>query len=101
MKLLIDLVESLYAISGPLAFLAYFPQILALLKNKDGAHSTSLLTWLMWALALGINTAYAGLVNGDLYFLISSASGFAGSVLVFVIACYKRSRFPQAQSSTC
>lgn len=99
MSLLTQSVEYLYAISGPLAFLAYFPQILTLLHNKDGAHSTSLLTWLMWVVALGINTAYAGLVNGDLYFLISSASGFAGSVLVFVIACYKRSRFAQAQSS--
>ena len=84
------IIERLYVISAPLMFLAYFPQIITLLKNKDGAHSTSLMTWFMWVVALGINTAYAAFVNGDRYFLLSTASSLTGTAAVFFIACYKR-----------
>ena len=94
MDLLHTTVERLYVVSAPLMFLAYFPQIITLLKNKDGAHSTSLLTWFMWVLALSINTAYAAWVNGDRYFLLSTASSLLGTACVFVIACYKRWRTP-------
>jgi uncharacterized protein with PQ loop repeat len=90
MELLKMTVERLYVVSGPLMFLAYFPQIITLWKNKDGARSTSLMTWFMWVLALSINTAYAAFVNGDRYFLLSTASSLTGTVLVFMIACYKR-----------
>jgi hypothetical protein len=92
MDLLKFTVERLYLLSAPLMFLAYFPQIITLLRNKDGAHSTSLMTWFMWVLALSINTAYAGWVNGDRYFLLSTASSLLGTVLVFLIASYKRWR---------
>lgn len=99
MDYLKPLVEGLYAVSGPLSFLAYFPQIITLLKNQDGAHSTSLLTWLMWVIALSINTLYAGLVNGDRYFLLSTASSLSGTLLVFVIAIYKRQAISKAPSN--
>ncbi len=92
MDLLKITVEHLYVISAPLMLLAYFPQIITLFKNKDGAHSTSLMTWFIWTLALSINTAYAAWVNGDRYFLLSTASSLLGTSLVFAIACYKRWR---------
>ncbi len=85
-----QVIEALYAVSGPLAVLAYLPQIAALLKDKQGASGVSLSTWLMWVIALTINTAYAGYVNGDRYFFISSASSLTGTVMVFGIASYKR-----------
>ena len=90
MELLKKTVEHLFVISVPLMFLAYFPQIITLLKNKDGAHSTSLMTWFMWVMALSINTTYAAFVNGDQYYLLSTASSLTGTFLVFIIACYKR-----------
>jgi hypothetical protein len=80
MDLLHTTVERLYVVSAPLMFLAYFPQII------------TLLTWFMWTLALSINTAYAAWVNGDRYFLLSTASSLLGTALVFMIACYKRWR---------
>jgi hypothetical protein len=85
-------IELLYVISAPLMFLAYLPQIITLLKNNDGAKSTSLLTWFMWVLALSINTAYAAWVNGDRLFLLATGSSLVGTVLVFSIAAYKRRR---------
>lgn len=90
MDTLKQVIEALYAVSGPLAVLAYLPQIAALLKDKQGASGVSLSTWLMWVIALTINTVYAGYVNGDRYFFISSASSLAGTVMVFGIASYKR-----------
>ena len=92
MDLLKTTVEHLYVISAPLMFLAYFPQIVTLLKNKDGAHSTSLMTWFMWLLALSINTAYAAWVIGDRYFLLLTVSSLLGKALVFAIACFERWR---------
>ena len=90
MDLFKTIVEHLYAISGPLAFIAYLPQIITLLRSEDGAHSTSLVTWFMWVLALTINTLYAGLVNGDRFFLLATSSSLLGTVMVFTIALYKR-----------
>ncbi len=83
-------IEYLYVIAAPLMFLGYLPQIITLLKNRDGAKSTSLLTWFMWVLALSINTAYAAWVNGDRLFLLATGSSLLGTVLVFSIAAYKR-----------
>lgn len=83
-------IEYLYVIAAPLMFLGYWPQIITLLNNKDGAKSTSLITWFMWVLALSINTAYAAWVNGDSLFLLASSSSLLGTVLVFSIAWYKR-----------
>lgn len=99
MELLKLIIERLYVLSAPLMFLAYFPQIITLLKNKDGAHSTSLMTWFMWVVALSINTAYAACVNGDRYFLLSTASSLAGTAMVFFIACYKRWQLGRALPS--
>lgn len=89
----------LYVVSAPLMFLAYFPQIITLLHNKDGAHSTSLMTWFMWVVALSINTAYAAWVNGDPFFLLSTASSLVGTSCVFAIAVYKRWQFNKRQVS--
>ena len=83
-------IEHLYAFSGPLAFIAYLPQILTLLRSVDGAQSTSLITWFMWVVALSINTLYAGLINGDRFFLIATSSSLLGTLMVFTIALYKR-----------
>lgn len=83
-------IEYLYVIAAPLMFLGYLPQIITLLNNKDGAKSTSLITWFMWVLALSINTAYAAWVNGDRLFLLASSSSLLGTVLVFLIAWHKR-----------
>ena len=84
------IVEHLYAISGALAFIAYLPQIITLLRSEDGAYSTSLITWFMWVVALTINTLYAGLVNGDRFFLLATSSSLMGTMAVFFIALYKR-----------
>jgi uncharacterized protein with PQ loop repeat len=84
------IVEHLYMLSGPLAFIAYLPQIFTLLRNQDGAQSTSLLTWFMWVVALSINTLYAGLINGDRFFLLATSSSLTGTLMVFTIALYKR-----------
>ncbi len=92
-------VERLYVLSASVMFLAYLPQIATLLRNKDGAQSTSLTTWFMWVLALSINTAYAALVNGDPNLLLSMGSSLIGTVLVFGIACYKRWRFSRTRCS--
>jgi uncharacterized protein with PQ loop repeat len=90
MAFLKSTIELLYVLSAPLMFMAYLPQIITLLKNQDGAKSTSLLTWFMWVLALSINTAYAAWVNGDRLFLWATGSSLVGTVLVFLIAAYKR-----------
>jgi uncharacterized protein with PQ loop repeat len=90
MDLFKTIVEHLYAISGSLAFIAYLPQIITLLRNGDGAQGISLITWFMWVVALTINTLYAGLVNGDKFFLLATSSSLLGTLMVFTIAFYKR-----------
>ena len=91
--------ERLYVLSAPVIFLAYLPQIFTLIQNKDGAQSTSLLTWFMWVLALSINTAYAALVNKDPNFLLSVASSLLGTVIIFGLAGYKRWRYSHTRFS--
>jgi hypothetical protein len=88
----------LYSWAGPLMALAYLPQIRVLWRSQDHAPDTSLLTWFMWTLGLGITTAYAAWVNGDLAFLLTSASSFTGCVVVFVMAAYKRWRYSPSWS---
>lgn len=80
--------------------LAYLPQIRVLWRTTDHAPNTSLLTWFMWTLCLGITTAYAALVNRDMAFLLTSASSFSGCVAVFVVAAYKRWRYTPASPSS-
>ena len=85
--------SQLYSWSGPLMSLAYLPQIRVLWRTQDAAHSTSLLTWCMWVLGLGITTAYALQVNGDAAFITASACSLAGSTAVLILACCKRWRY--------
>ena len=85
-----SLFEVLYSVAGPLGALAYLPQIVTLFKDQSGAKSTSLITWFMWVVALTITTVYAGLVNGDSNFLLASGSSLTGTVLVFLLASFKR-----------
>jgi len=90
----------LYTWAGPMMALAYLPQIRVLWLAHDHAPNTSLLTWFLWALGLGITTAYAAWVNRDMAFLLTSACSFGGCLTVFTLAAYKRWRYAAPSSST-
>ncbi len=93
-----DILTGLYSISGLIFGAAFVPQIVTLIKDRSGAASISLSTWIVFAVCSVISLLYACTHNGDVYFIFCSSVGVAGNLAVLMLAMMRRMQFAPAYS---
>lgn len=81
---------TLYLVTGIIFGLAFLPQIRTLLRDQTGAASINLATWGMFAACNIIALLYVIKVNGDTYFIVTTALCAIGNLAVFGLAAYRR-----------
>jgi hypothetical protein len=79
---LLSLVTALYAGSSALRLLAYLPQIVAIARDRTGAHAISLLTWTFWGVSHAITAVYSALLLKDTLLVSMMIGNTLGCVAV-------------------
>lgn len=82
--------KSLYALNGVAAVLLYLPQIVRACKDREHAHSLSLISFGGWCVGSLVTALYAWLLVGDRIFTAVSVGNMAGSGSLFLIAAGSR-----------
>ena len=90
--LLVQLLVGAYVATNGLRVLFYIPQILCVLKARDGAPAVSLATWTLWALSNATTSLYAGFILEDPFIALVSVGNTFCCGLVVAIVTIKRRR---------
>lgn len=76
-----EVIVLIFSICNSLRLFAYLPQLISVLRDRNGASSVSLTTWSLFTLANGSTTAYALVIVSDLrmavLFAFNTAFSFA------------------------
>jgi len=87
---LLSLVTALYAGSSALRLAAYLPQIVAIARDRSGAHAISLLTWTFWGVSHAITAAYSALLLKDTLLSGMMVGNALGCVAVIWVTLLRR-----------
>ena len=79
-----------YFVTNAARVVTYVPQILAVWRCRDGAHTISLLTWGSWVLSHATAMLYGTLVVKDPFFVLVSFVNLVCCGAVTVIAARRR-----------
>ena len=88
----LDLLRTLYAVSGSALVLAYVPQVVAVWKCRQGAAGVSLLTWALWSGASTVSCLYAVCVVKDASYGAVTFGSALGCYSVTALCALKRVR---------
>lgn len=86
----VDLVTAAFAFFNMLRLTSYFPQIIAIARDRDGARSISFMCWSIWVGANASTAAYAWLRLGDAGIALISIFNATCCLVVIALAAYKR-----------
>lgn len=95
--MLVEAVSGLYMASCTVFVLSYVPQILAVMRCRDGAQSTSLLTWALWTLSSAIALAYGLFVVQKTPFIVVNIASLVCCATIWGVAAVKRRRAAAAR----
>jgi hypothetical protein len=85
-----DVIAFAFGAFNLLRLASYFPQIVAVARDRHGATAISFSCWSIWIGANASTAAYAWANVGDLSLAVISAFNAACCAAVLVLAAYKR-----------
>ena len=83
MDIIFNLIQALYATTGIVALIGYFPTIVDLIKKIPSANANS---YLIWTLSNFIAFAYATLIVKDLLFSVVAGINFVCCFLILFLS---------------
>ncbi|MBG77964.1 MAG: hypothetical protein CL570_02905 [Alphaproteobacteria bacterium] len=85
---------TLYPLAGLVSLVAYFPQILNLMRAEEDCETVSLASWMIWLLSSGLTWWYSAVAVDDFaFFAVSSIHFVCISAVVALIAYNRYIRF--------
>lgn len=81
-----DLLTTVYSLTGVVVGAAFVPQVVALLRDPQARIWINTPAWVMFSACSIVTLAYACVQNGDAYFIFCSAVGVAGNLSVLALS---------------
>jgi hypothetical protein len=88
-----DAISFAFGLFNLLRLTSYLPQIVAVARDRHGAHAISLTCWTVWIGANGTTALYSWVKLADVALASISAFNTACCLIVFCVAGYKRIAF--------
>ncbi len=97
--LLLQLITGVYAACNAARLVSYVPQIIAVAREKSGAHAISLLSWSFWLLSHAATAVYCASVVKDPLLAAMMWGNTVGCLGVVTLTAIKRRRYGWTQKS--
>lgn len=91
--LLLQAITAVYVACNAVRLLSYIPQIVAVSRERSGAHAISLVTWLFWTLSNASTAIYCSTVIHDVLLASAQWGNAAGCIAVATLTMMKRQRY--------
>lgn len=88
-----EIILAVFAISNSVRVVAYFPQILKIAKDNDGAAAVSNGTWALFGVSHTSTVAYALVVLGDVYMALLFTANLLCCITIIGLTFWKRRKF--------
>lgn len=95
----IDMLTLVYGFFNTLRLASYFPQIVAVARDRQGAAAISVLCWSIWIGANGTTALYAWMKLNDVPLASLNAFNTLCCAAVVVIALFKRATYQATRAA--
>lgn len=92
-ELVLQAITGVYVACNAVRLLSYIPQIIAVSRERSGAHAISLATWLFWTLSNVATAIYCSTVIHDLLLATAMWGNACGCIAVASLTIAKRQRY--------
>lgn len=96
--LILHSITGVYVACNGVRLLSYVPQIVAVARERSGAHAISLFTWFFWTLSNAATALYCSSVVNDLLLAGMMWGNAAGCIAIASLTVMKRQRYGWARA---